>query len=185
VLRIAKESPTWGYDHIQGALANLGHHMSDTTVANVLRAHGIEPAPDRMRQSTWKSFLEAHWDVLASVDFTTIEVWTRNGLVTCYLLFVMELATRRVHFAGCTANPDEEWMLQVARNLTDAEAGFLGGKKYLLMDRDEKFSDAFRVILEQTGVKAVRLPARSPNLNAHIERFLRSLKEECLERMMD
>jgi transposase InsO family protein len=184
VLRIAKESPTWGYDRIQGALANLGHHISDTTVANILRAHGIEPAPDRRRQSTWKTFLEAHWEVLASVDFTTIEVWTRNGLVTCYLLFVMELATRRVHFAGCTANPDEEWMLQVARNLTDAEAGFLRGKKYLLMDRDAKFSEALRVILEQAGVKAVRLPARSPNLNSHLERFMRSVKEECLERMI-
>ena len=146
-------------------------------------AHGIEPAPDRRRQSTWKTFLEAHWEVLASVYFTTIEVWTGNGLVTCYLLFVMELATRRAHFAGCTTNPDEAWMLQVARNLSDAEAGFLRGKRCLLMDRDAKFSEGFRVILEQAGVKAVRLPARSSNLNAHIERFLRSLKEECLERM--
>ena len=184
VLRIAKESPTWGYDRIQGALANLGHHISDTTVANVLRAHGIEPAPDRRRQSTWKTFLEAHWEVLASVDFTTIEVWTRNGLVTCYLLFVMELATRRVHFAGCTPNPDEERMLQVARNLTDAEVGFLSGKKCLLMDRDAKFSEGFRVILEQAGVQAVQLPARSPNLNSNLERFMRSVKEECLGRMI-
>ena len=86
VLRIAKESPTWGYDRIQGALANLGHRISDTTVANILKAHGIEPAPHRRRLSTWKTFLEAHWDVLASVDFTTIEVWTKGGLVTVYLL---------------------------------------------------------------------------------------------------
>jgi transposase InsO family protein len=96
----------------------------------------------------------------------------------------MELATRRVHFAGCTTNPDEGWMLQVARNLTDAEGGFLRGKKYLLMDRDTKFSEAFRVILEQAGVEAVRLPARSPNLNPNLERFMRSVKEECLERMV-
>jgi len=184
VLRIARESPTWGYDRIQGALANLGHRISDTTVANILRAHGIEPAPDRRRLSTWKSFLQAHWDVLTSVDFTTLEVWTKSGLVTCYLLFVLELATRRVHFAGCTTNPDEGWMLQVARNLTDAEGGFLRGKKYLLMDRDTKFSEAFRVILEQAGVEAVRLPARSPNLNPNLERFMRSIKEECLERMV-
>ena len=118
--------------------------------------------------------------MLASVDFTTIEVWTRSGLVTCYLLFVMELATRRVHFAGLTANPDEGWMLQVARNLTDAEEGFLRGKKYLLMDRDAKFSEAFRVTLEQGGLEAVRLPPRSPNLSPHLERFMRSAKEECL-----
>jgi hypothetical protein len=98
-----------------------------------------------------------------------------------YLLFFMELATRRVHFAGLTANPDEGWMLQVARNLTDAEGGFLRGKKYLLMDRDAKFSEAFRVTLEQGGVEAVRLPPRSPNLSPHIERFMRSAKEECLD----
>jgi hypothetical protein len=108
-------------------------------VANILKDHGIEPAPDRRRQSTWKTFLDAHRDVLASVDFTTIEVWTKSRLVTCYRLLVMELATRRVHVAGCTANPDESWTCQAARNLTAAEDGFLRGKKYLLMDRDPKF----------------------------------------------
>jgi len=184
VLRIARESPTWGYERIQGALSNLGHDISTTTVANILKSHGIEPAPDRRRRSTWTSFLQAHWDVLASVDFTTVEVWTKSGLVTCYLLFVMELATRRVHFGGCTANPDEFWMCQAARNLSDADDGFLRGKKYLLMDRDTKFSEAFRVILEQAGVEAVRLPARSPNLSPNLERFMRSVKEECLERMI-
>jgi transposase InsO family protein len=184
VLRMARENPTWGYDRIQGALANLGHHVSGITVGNILKAHGVEPAPDRRRQPTWKSFLEAHWDVLASVDFTTIEAWTKGGLVTYYLLFVMKPARRRVHFAGCTANPDELWMFQVARNLSDAKDGFLRGKKCLLMDRDTKFSEAFRVILEQAGVSAVRLPPRSPNLSPHIERFMRSVKDECPHRMI-
>jgi transposase InsO family protein len=101
-----------------------------------------------------------------------------------HLLFVMELATRRVHFAGCTPNPDEEWMLQVARNLSDAEEGFLHGTRYRLMDRDAKFSEAFRVILEQAGLKAVRLPPRSPNLSPNLERFMRSAKDECLHRMI-
>jgi putative transposase len=184
VLRMARENPGWGYTRIQGALANLGHIISDTGIGNILKAHGIDPLPDRMRQSTWKSFLQTHWDVLASVDFTTIEVWTKSGLVTIYLLFVMELATRRVHFAGSTANPDEPWMLQIVRNVSDAENGFLRKKKYLLMDRDTKFSEEFRCILEQTGVKAVRLPPRSPNLNPNLERFMRSIKEECLERII-
>ena len=184
VLRIARESPTWGYERIQGALCNLGLKISTTTVANILKSHGIELAPDRRRQSTRKDFLQAHWDVLASVDFTTIAVWTKSGLATCYLLFVMELVSRRVYFAGCTANPDESWMCQAARNLSDAEEGFLHGKKYLLMDRDTKFSEAFRTILEQAGVQAVRLPPRSPNLNPNLERFMRSAKEECLERMV-
>jgi hypothetical protein len=120
VLRMAKENSTWGYDRIKGALSNLGHDISTTTVGNILSSHGIDRAPDRRRQSTWTSFLKAHWDVLASVDFTTIEIWTKRGLVTCHLLFVMELATRRVHFGGCTANPDEFWMCQVGRNLSDA-----------------------------------------------------------------
>ena len=94
----------------------------------------------------------------------------------------MELATRRVHFAGLTANPDEGWMLQVARNVTDAEIGFLRGSRYLLMDRDAKLSEAFRATLEQAGVEAVRLPPRPPNLSPHIERFMRSIKDECLHR---
>jgi len=176
VIRMARENPSWGYDRIQGALANLGHKISDQTVGNILKAHGIEPAPERKRQTTWKTFLRSHWDVLGAVDFTTIEVWTRGGLVTYYLLFVMEIATRRVCFAGCTPNPDQRWMKQVARNLTDAEDGFLIGKRYVLMDRDGKFCAAFRAILKSEGVEAVLLPAKSPNLNAHLERFHRSLK---------
>ncbi len=96
----------------------------------------------------------------------------------------MEIATRRVHFAGCTPNPDHRWMMQVARNLTDAEDGFLRGKRYVLMDRDGKFSPAFLAILKAEGIKTVLLPAKSPNLNAHLERFHRSLKEECLERLI-
>ena len=184
VLQMARENPSWGYDRIVGALANLGHQISDQTVGNILKAHGIEPAPQRKRQTTWKTFIQSHWDVLAAIDFTTIEVWTKGGLVTYYLLFVMELATRRVHFAGCTPNPDGRWMQQIARNLTDVEDGFLKGKRYVLMDRDDKFSPAFREILETGGVDAVPLPPKSPNLNAHLERFHRSLKEECLSRLI-
>ena len=184
VLRFARENPSWGYDRIQGALGNLGFDVSDQTVDNILKAHGIEPAPERKRKTTWKIFIKSHWDVLAAIDFTTIEVWSKRGLVTYYLLFAMELATRRVHFAGCTPNPDDSWVKQIARNLTDSEDGFLNGKRYLLMDRDGKFSPAFRAILKTDGVKPVLLPPKSPNLNAHLERFHRSLKEEALERMI-
>jgi transposase InsO family protein len=184
VLRLARDNPTWGYKRIQGALANLGHKVSDTTVANILKEHGIEPAPERRRQSTWKTFLKSHGDVLAAIDFTTIEIWSRKGLVTIYLLFVMELSTRRVHFAGATVNPEESWMKQIARNLTDAEDGSLNGKRYLPMDRDTKFCQAFRDTLRTAGVKSLRLPQRSPNLNANLERFFRSLKSEVLDRMI-
>jgi hypothetical protein len=101
-------------------------------------------------EDTWKAFLKAHWDVLGAADFTTIEVWTRGGLVTIYLLFVMEVGTRRVHFAGSTTNPTEPWMKQVARNLTDSFDGFLLGSRCLIMDRDSKFCESFRSILERT-----------------------------------
>ena len=129
ILRVARENPTWGYDRIQGALANVGYHISDQTVGNVLQEHGIEPAPDRKRQTTWKTFIKSHWDVLAAIDFTTIEVWTKSGLVTYYLLFVMELATRRVHLAACTPSLGDDFMKQIARNLTDPFDGFLKDKR--------------------------------------------------------
>jgi transposase InsO family protein len=183
-LRIARENPTWGYDRIQGTLANLGHDISDTTVGNILKAHLLDPVPERKRQTTGKAFLKTHWDVLGAIDFTTIEVWTRGGLVTFYLLFVMEVGTRRVCFAGCTTHPDRQWMRPIARNLTDSFDGFLLGTRYLLMDRDAKFCEAFRGILQEAGVEVVGLPPKSPNLNAHMERFLRSLKDECLSRMI-
>jgi hypothetical protein len=138
---------------------------------------------DRRQFPTWAAFIKSHWDVLAAIDFTIVEVWTTKGLVTLYLLMVMEIKTRRVHFAWLTTNPGERWMKQVARNLTDAE-GFLQGKRYILMDWDGAFCDSFRRTLREAGVKPVRLPQQSPNLNAHLERFWRSLKDECLDRMI-
>ena len=183
-LQFARENPTWGYDRIQGALDNVGYHISDTTVGNILKQHGIEPAPIRQRTGSWETFLKAHWDVIAAIDFTTVEVWTKNGLVTFYLLFVMELKTRRVHFAGCTTSPHEAWMKQMARALTDCEDGFLNGKQYLIMDRDTKFCESFRQFLNNEGIEPVRLPPRSPNMNAHLERFFGSLKSECLNRLI-
>ena len=122
--------------------------------------------------------------MLGAIDFTTVEVWTPRGLVTFYLLFAMELKTRRVHFAGCTVNPNEAWMKQVARDLTNCEDGFLNGKRYLLMDRDGKYCPAFQDLLKGEGVNPVLLPPRSPNLNAHMERFFGSLKSECLDTMI-
>jgi putative transposase len=183
-LKFARENPTWGYDRIQGELTKVGYQISDTTVENILKSHGIKPAPTRGRTGSWATFLKAHWDVLAAIDFTTVEVWTKCGLVTYYLLFAMELKSRRVHFAGCTTNPHEAWMKQMARELTNHEDGFLQGKRYLIMDRDTKFSNSFRTFLSKEGVESVRLPPRSPNMNAHLERFFGSLKSECLDRLI-
>jgi hypothetical protein len=105
VVRLAQENPTWGYDRIAGALANLEHALSYTSVGNLLWAHGLEPAPERRRHTPWKTFLQAHWQTLSAIDFTTVEVWTRGGLVTFYLLFAIRLSTRRVHFAVAPPTP--------------------------------------------------------------------------------
>ena len=185
VVKFAKENPRWGYDRIAGAIANVGHKISDSTVARILKGHGIEPAPDRGERTSWKTFLKSHWETLAAIDFTNVEVWTPRGLVTFSLLFVMELKTRKVHFAGITDPGDNgARMNQFAKNLTDCEDGFLLEKTHLIMDRDTRFSEAFRQTLADEGVESVRLPPRSPNLNAYMERFMRSIKEECLNRLI-
>jgi putative transposase len=185
VIRMAEENPTWGYRRIQGALANLGHHINKSTVRNILRRHHLEPAPQRRKAGmSWSQFLKLHWEVLAATDFFTVEVATWQGLMTYYVLFVMELATRRVHIAGITPHPTAAFMQQCARQLTDPCDGFLLGKQYLLRDRDTKFTPAFDRLLKDSGVEAVVLPPRSPNLNAYCERFVRSIKEEALEQMI-
>ena len=184
VTRMATENRDWGYTRIRGALANLGHRVSRGTIANTLKEAGIEPAPERCKKTTWKEFLEAHWDVLAATDFFTVEVWTSSGLVRVVVLFVIELSTRRVEIAGICKQPDGAWMTQISRNLTDASDGFLVGKRYLIHDRDPLFTAEFRETLASAGVEVVRLPPRSPNLNAYAERFVRSIKESCLNRMI-
>ena len=185
VIRMAEENATWGYRRIQGALANLGHHIDTITVRNILRRHHLEPAPQRRKGGmSWAQFLKTHWEVLAATDFFTVEVATWHGLVTYYVLFAMELATRRVQIAGITPHPTAAFMQQCARQLTDPFEGFLVGKRYLIHDRDTKFTQAFDTLLKDSGVEPVLLPPRSPNLNAYCERFVRSIKEEALERMV-
>ena len=148
------------------------------------REHGIEPTFERAKRTPWRVFLRAHWDVLAAADFFTIEVARPTGLVTYYVLFVMELKTRRVHVAGLFPTPDSRFMLQTGRGLTDAFDGFLLGKRFLILDRDAKYTDDFRELLVGAGVRVVRLPVRSPKLNAYAERFVLSIKSECLDRMI-
>jgi putative transposase len=133
---------------------------------------------------SWTQFLNLHWEVLAVTDFFTVEVSTWHGLVTYYVLIVMELATRRVQVAGITPHPTAVFMQQCARQLTDPFEGFLLGKHYLLHDRTTKFTKAFDGLLKASGVEPVILPPRSPNLNAHCERFVRSIKEEALAQMV-
>jgi len=184
VVRMATENPTWGYTRIRGGLMNLGHDLARNTIKTILKDHGIAPAPERRTKTPWKTFLAAHWDGLAAADFFTVEVLTMAGLVRYVVLFVIKLKTRTVEIAGITSQPNGNWMTQVARNLTDAEDGFLRGVHYLILDRDPLYTGAFRDLLRGTGVKPLLLPARSPNLNAAAERFVGSIKSECLDRIV-
>src|SRR5205809_543476 len=146
--------------------------------------HGIEPAPERSRKTTWKEFLSRHWGQIVASDFFTVEVWTRAGLQCFVVLFFIELSTRRVEVGGIARVANGLWMTQIARNLTDAVDGFFIGKRYLIHDRDPLYTRDFLNVLAEAGVQSVKLPPRSPNLNAYAERFVRTIKESCLERMI-
>jgi len=184
VLKIARENRSWGYTRIQGALANLRHEVGRGTIAKILREAGIDPAPGRRKGMTWKEFLQRQWEVMAATDFFTAEVLTPRGLVRYHVLFVIRLMTREVHIAGIVPEPGEDWMKQVARNLTDASEGFLRGSRFLIHDRATVFTEQFRAILKSAGVEPLQLPTRSPNLNAFAERFVRSIKESCLDQLI-
>jgi transposase InsO family protein len=184
IVRMAEENRDWGYDRIAGALANLGHQVCDQTVGNILRRHGLPPAPERKRTTTWPAFIRTHLALLAGTDFFTAEVLTLRGLVTYYVLFFIHLESRRVDIAGITIHPDEAWMKQMARNVTMEECGILRDCRYLLHDRDTKYARSFRTIIASGGVEPLMLPARSPNLNAYAERWVRSVKEECLSKVI-
>ena len=181
---MAKENPTWGYTRIRGGLKRLGHDVVRNTIKAILKDHGIEPAPERGTKTSWKTFLAAHWDGLAAADFFTVEVLTLRGLVRYVVFFVMKLKTRTVEIAGITDQPDEAWMMQIARNLTAVGDGFLRGAQHIILDRDPLYTATFRRLLRDSGITPVVLPAWSPNLNAFAERFVESAKFECLERMV-
>ena len=144
VIRMATENPTWGYTRIRGGLKSLGYDVARNTIKAILQDHGIEPGPERGTKTPWKTFLAAPWDGLAAADFFTVEVLTMGGLVRYVVFFVMKLKTRVVEIAGITRQPDEAWMTQVARNLTDPVDGFLRGVQNLILDRDPLYTAAFR-----------------------------------------
>jgi putative transposase len=184
VTRMARENPGWGYTRIRDALGNLGYELAGTTIRSILKEHGIDPAPERSKRTTWEAFLRAHWPAIAACDFFTVEALTWSGLTRFYVMVVIALQTRRVEIAGIIRQPHGAWMLQVARNLLDADDGFLAGKRYLLMDRDPLYTAAFCALLRSAGVTPIRLPPSSPNLNAYAERFVRSVKGECLGKLV-
>ena len=184
VVRMADEHPTWGDTRVRGALANLGHHIARNTVKRILHDPGIAPAPERNQRTPWKTFLQAHGEGLAAADLFTVEVLTLAGLRRYFVVFVIALQTRRVHIAGIHPQPAGRWMEQMARNLTDPVDGFLRTARQLIHDRDPLDTRVCGEILASGDVGPIRLPPKSPNLNASAERFVRSINEECLHRVV-
>ena len=173
------ENQTWGYTRIQRALKNVGHCVERSTIRRILKAAGLPPVPHR--PTSWQTFLKAHWGVIAAADFFTTEVWTWQGLVTYYTVFVIDLASRRVQIVGSTPHPNELFMHQVSRTLTAADTGLLRHHRVLICDRDRKWSQDVRRLLGDSGIRVVLTPVRAPNANAYAERFVRSTKNASTE----
>jgi transposase InsO family protein len=182
VVPMAAENPTWGYTRIQGALKNVGHRVGRSTIRRILKAAGLPPVPQR--PTSWQTFLNAHWGRIAGADFFTTEVWTWQGLVTYYTVFAIDLASRRVQILGSTPHPEGLFMQQVVRTLTMDDTGVVGAVQVLICDRDRKWSHDVRRRLREAGIRVVLIPERAPNANAYAERFVRSIKEECLDRLI-
>jgi len=182
ILRLARENPRRGYSRIHGELGKLGHTIGRSTVRDVLKRPQVPPAPHRrQRGSTWRSFLAQHSQQILACDFFTVET---AFLQTLYVFFFIELGTRRVHLAGCTAHPTAAWVGQQARQMSwPIQDGDLA-IRVLIRDRDAKYVPGFDTIFRSEGVEIVRTPFRAPNANAYAERWVRSAREECLAHLL-
>ena len=175
VLRLARENPRWGYQRISGELSKLGLSVSPSTVRRLLAGAGLGPAPRRSEPS-WRAFLRAQAASIVACDFFTVET---AFLRRYYVLFFIELQSRRVHLAGSSAHPSGRWVSQQARNLSFS--GALGDVRFLIHDRDSKFVAGFDEVFHSEGVKVILTPFRAPRANAHAERFVRTVRTECLD----
>jgi transposase InsO family protein len=180
--RLAAENPRWGYGRLQGELTKLGHALGRSTIRDMLKRGHVPPAPLRGRRaSTWRQFLAQHRDAVLACDFFTVETVL---LKTLYALFFIELGTRRVHFAGCTAHPTAAWVAQQARNFAWTLQDEDGTFRYLIHDRDAKFPAAFDRVFTDAGLEVIRTPYRAPNANAYAERWIRSARAECFDHLL-
>jgi putative transposase len=179
ILRLARENSHWGYVRIVGELRKLGITVSATLVRNVLARAGVPPAPERA--ASWRSFLRQHGDSILACDFFTVDtVWLRR----LYVLFVVSIGTRRIEHVACTRNPDTTWMRQQARNLPMNLDDRNQRPRFLIHDRDRKFSRAFDAIFRSEGIEIIRTPIQAPNANAYAERWVGSARRECLDRLL-
>lgn len=182
LLRLAQENPRWGYSKLQGELHKLGYDIGRSTVRDILKRQHVPPALERVeRGSSWRTFLGHYKEQMLACDFFTVETaW----LKTLYVLFFIELGSRRVHFAGCTGHPTAEWVTQQARQLAWTLHNEARPKRFLIRDRDAKFPASFDTVFAAEGVEIIRTPYRAPKANAFAERWIRAAREECLDRLL-
>jgi putative transposase len=182
IVRLAKENPGLGYEKLEGELEKLGFSVCPMTVKNVMDGHGIPPAPERNKQGTsWRTFINHYKDQVLACDFFTVET---VGLKTLYALFFIELGRRCIHFAGCTAHPNTRWVTQQARQMLWRLEETGTSIRYLIHDRDKKFPQAFDTVFKSVGIKVRLTPSKTPNANAFAERWVRSVREECLDHLL-
>ena len=184
ILWFKRDNKGWGSRKIYGYLKYLGYKVSRSAIQNIIISYGYDPDPERKYNTTWNQFIRSHMDVICATDFFSVELVTPRGLARYFVMFVIELSTRRVQIAGITSQPTAAWTKQIARNLTDYDDGFLKGKRYFIHDRDPVFNKGFQEVLESTGIECIKIPAQSPNLNSFAERFVLSVKSECLRKLI-
>jgi putative transposase len=181
IVRLARENPDWGNGKIEGELAKLGCAISDETIGNILRRHGIAPAPKRGGSPSWRHLMSHDRDQILACDFFTVETFF---LQTVYVLFFIELGSRLVHMAGCTAHPTSVWVTQQARQMVWALDGRTPPIHFLIHDHDSKFTQVFDTVFRAEGVHVIHTPIRAPNANAYAERWVRSVRNECLDKIL-